>query len=537
MDTESHKTVVEAIAEELANAGVDRVFGLPGGEVLQLIDALRRKGIEFVLCRHEAHAGIMAAVYGKVRGTAGVVLTTLGPGAANLGLPLTNSLLDREPLVAISAEIPHSWPASHTHQRLPLHEMYGPVVKYTDSLNSFNARRAVQRAVAASLEEPHGPTYLTISAENALATSFEPAGNGVARSNGVPKLGDPVAAVKELTEKLAAAERPLVVLGIGVQPSNAEPLRQWLKNWGLPVAVTPKIKGIVDERDEHFLGTIGGMSLDGLMMEALNQSDLIVGFGFDPVESDKIWHAQLPLLWVLESPQAMGVVPASDLLGVDHRSLLDVLSQRSAPRGWGDPFSDVKARRRAVYESSNDGSAIPPVSLVRELAEQLPRETVVVTDVGAHKYLFGQFWPSRDPQSFFMSNGLSGMGYGLPGAIGAKLARPDLPVLAVVGDGGFSMFSQELETAKRYGVQVNALVLADGSYSLIRMGQASRGLPQYGVDFAPIDSVATAESCGIRGLRAESLDEAVPAMGDAIAQGESLVVEVPIDPASYKELT
>lgn len=155
------QTVAEAIADELALAGIDRVFGLPGGEVLVLMEALRRRGVAFALCRHEASAGFMAAVYGKLKGVPGAVLTTLGPGAANLMLPLANCWLDREPLVAISADIPTGWPAQHTHQRLPLHEVYRPIVKSAAAVNSLNARAAIQRAVAISQEEPQGPTYQT----------------------------------------------------------------------------------------------------------------------------------------------------------------------------------------------------------------------------------------------------------------------------------------------------------------------------------------------------------------------------------------
>ena len=166
-------SVVEAIADELAAAGIDRVFGLPGGEVLALIEALRSYGIEFVLCRHESNAGMMAAVYGKLSGRVGVVLTTLGPGAANLLLPLANSLLDREPLLAISASIPPSWPAQHSHQRLPLLEMYRPIVKHAEAVNRFTVRRAVRGAIAACLEEPLGPVYLTVSAEEANIMSWE----------------------------------------------------------------------------------------------------------------------------------------------------------------------------------------------------------------------------------------------------------------------------------------------------------------------------------------------------------------------------
>lgn len=532
-------SVVEAIADELVTAGVDRVFGLPGGEVLALIEAIRSRGIEFVLCRHEADAGLMAAVYGKLSGRVGVVLTTLGPGAANLTLALANSLLDREPLLAISAAIPTSWPLQHTHQRLPLLEMHRPLVKHAEAVNRFSVRPAVRRAIAACLEEPLGPAYLTVTAEEATAPSSAPELT-TSEPAAFPLVASGLAA-EAMRQRLAASERPLVLLGLGMRSANAERLRAWLERWNLPVAVTPKVKGLVDETRPNFVGVVGGMSLDALMVEALNHSDMLIGLGFDPVEIDRRWHAELPISWFLESPMATGILPSGDLHLCDHAGLLDELAREDAPRVWDDPFAATRERRQAV--ATGDGitddtadDTVPPTEIVRALASIMPANTIVTTDVGSHKYLFGQFWPSREPDTFFMSNGLSGMGYGLPAAIGAKLARPDAPVLAAIGDGGFSMNSQELETAKRYGAEIIVVVLRDNSYSLIRHAQASRGLPHYGVDFAPIDTVRTAEACGFAAARVSSGDELAERVAAAVGRGEGLVVEVPVDVNDYRGL-
>jgi len=152
-----------AAARILADAGIQRVFGLPGGEVLVLMDELRRAGVDFVLMRHEANAGLAAAVYGKLRRQPGVVLTTLGPGAANLMLPMSNAYLDLEPLLAISAQIPDDFPASHTHQLLPLHDVYRPIARYVETITRANVFDVVPRALAACLERPFGVSYLTLS--------------------------------------------------------------------------------------------------------------------------------------------------------------------------------------------------------------------------------------------------------------------------------------------------------------------------------------------------------------------------------------
>ncbi len=532
-------TVSDAVAEELQRAGVDRAFGLPGGEVLFLIDALREKGIEFTLCRHEADAGLAAAVYGKLKRVPGVVITTLGPGASNLMLAFSNSILDREPLLAISAQIPDTWPQTHTHQRIPLLECYRPVTKYAAAIDGYTARRNVRRALEYAMEQPSGPSYVTISPEDALLGAYEHddglSANLNARDGALP-VGDASLAAQELSARLSSAERPLVLLGIGIDQRHAGRVRQWLAAWGLQVGVTPKVKGMVDETQENFVGVVGGMAIDTAILEALHAADLIVSLGLDPVEVDKTWHAELPITWALEAPMALNVVPRRNLICANHGDLLDCLIKTDPPREWGDPFKELKVLRREIYESGNPDDpdlSKNPLSVVRALAEVVPAETIVTTDVGAHKYLFGQFWPNRHPETFFMSNGLSGMGYGIPAALGAKLARPEVPVLAVVGDGGFSMNSQELETAERVGAPIIVIVLADKSYSLIRISQMNKGLPNYGVDFHPIDSVQAAQACGVHGVRAESGRELSSAVQEALSNDRSLVVEVPMEVSAY----
>ena len=547
-------TTAAAVAKALAEAGINRVFGLPGGEVLVLIDELRQAGIDFVLMRHEANAGIAAAVYGKMRGQPGVVLATLGPGAANLLLPIASAYLDQEPLLAITAQLPGELPPSHTHQLLPLQDIYRPVCRLTDQITGDNAAELVGRAIAACMERPFGASFLTLSAREAL----KPAGGQavVASGGGNPFLvhrsatreggvglprADAASCAAKLRARLATAERPLVLLGLGVDNANATRIRRWLDDWNLPVAVTPKVKGIVDETGPNFVGVISGMAADGLMVEALKASDLLIGFGLDPVEVDKTWHAELPIEWILEAPNVAGIVPSGVDL-VDHVAFLDEMVSSQAPRAWDRPFATFQAQRRDLLVRRGASLDAPgpatmwPGDLIRALSDAMPSTTIVTTDVGSHKYLFGQFWPSRHPGTFWMSNGLSGMAYGLSAAIGAKLAHPEVPVLAAVGDGGFSMNAQELETAERVGAPFITVVLEDGSYSLIKLAQENRKLPAHRMDFRPIDTVKMAEACGVLALRTANPDELATAVRRAVEQNRSLVVGVPVNYAHYKLL-
>jgi acetolactate synthase-1/2/3 large subunit len=453
-------------------------------------------------------------------------------------LPLASAYLDQEPLLAISAQIPDEFPAAHTHQLLPLHDVYRPVCRYVDKLTAQDAGAVVSRALGACMARPYAPCFVTLSAREALktttsshrATDARP--SRAVRSNG----GDAPAAATDLLARFAQARRPLIIVGLGTDAANAPRLREWLNAWKLPVAVTPKVKGIVDETAANFVGVVSGMAADGLLCEALATADLLIGFGLDPVEVDKTWHAELPIHWLLEAPNAGELVPAGCEL-VNHAELLAALLKHEPPSTWDAPFAVFQDKRRGMLTGRSDSPhTMWPGDIIRALADALPADTIVTTDVGSHKYLFGQFWPSRQPATFWMSNGLSGMAYGLSAAIGAKLARPDAPVLAAVGDGGFSMNSQELETAVRVGAPFVTVVLEDGSYSLIKLAQESRKLEPYRMDFGAIDTVKMAEACGVDARRTSNPDQLAEAAHRAVHKGRSLVIAVPVDYRDYRRL-
>lgn len=523
------------MAKALAEAGVKKVFGLPGGEVLVLIDELRKAGVDFVLMRHEANAGIAAAVYGKLMRQPGVVIATLGPGAANLLLPVANSYLDQEPLLAITAQIPDDFPASHTHQLLPLHDTFRPMCRVVETVTQSNVAEVTGQALAACIDRPYGVSYLTLSAREALKPLLV---IGRKYHEGPPTrpMANPAARAADLRARCAMAERPLVLIGLGVDSKRSEQLRAWLDTWQLPFAVTPKVKGIVDETSPNFVGVISGMAADGVMVDALNAADLLIGFGLDPVEIDKTWHAELDIQWVLEARNATGVMPSHTHL-VNHFQLLEELMAGRPPRQWHRPFAEFQDKRRDMLQGTAGApGAMWPGDIIRALAEVMPPETIVTTDVGSHKYLFGQYWPSRLPDTFWMSNGLSGMAYGLSAAIGAKLARPDVPVLAAVGDGGFSMNAQELETADRIGAPFITVVLEDHAYSLIKLSQENKQLAPYRMDFNPIDTVKMAEACGVQALRTANPEELGAAVKRAVSDKKSLVVGVPVHYADYRKM-
>ncbi|MEO7157918.1 MAG: thiamine pyrophosphate-dependent enzyme, partial [Vicinamibacterales bacterium] len=410
-----------------------------------------------------------------------------------------------------------------------------PLCRVVDKVTQANVTEIVGRAMAACMQRPYSASYLTLSAREALKPALltDRRWSEVAPT---PPIASPVARAADLRTRCAAASKPLILIGLGVEARNADGLRRWIHEWQLPFAVTPKVKGLVDETSPNFVGVISGMAADGILVEALKAADLLIGVGLDPVEIDKTWHAELDIQWLLEAPNVTDVVPTGVQL-IDHAAVFKALVAEPAPRRWDAPFGSFQKRRTdLLHGAAGAAGTMWPGDIIRSLVDAVPPETIVTTDVGSHKYLFGQFWPSRHPETFWMSNGLSGMAYGLSAALGAKLARPDVPVLAAVGDGGFSMNAQELETAERVGAPFITVVLEDNSYSLIKLAQENRQLEPYRMDFGPIDTVKMAEACGVDALRTHEPDELGRAVRRAVEKKKSMVVGIPVHYADYRAI-
>jgi len=519
------QSVASAVAAELADGGVKKAFGVPGGEVLSLMLELRGAGVDFVLCGHESAAGMAASAYGKLTGAPGLAISTLGPGASNLLLPIANAQLDREALIGICGDLPAGYPRAHTHQRMPLLDIYRPITKSCEALKPDTARAAIRRAIAATTSRPAGSAVLTLSSDDAAAEAAE-AGPPTSTLNtrGV----DPEEAARRIVARMREAQRPLIVVGQEVPPEASGQLRRWLQRWELPFAVTPKAKGLADESSPAFVGVLDGAGLLDVMRDAIAASDLIVGVGLDQVELIQTWHTSAPMLWLREIGELDAAPPSHDLVQASIATILDLLEEHDAPAQWEDVFDEARQRRRQASLAPGAPTWIP--ASVRAGAQT---DTILTTDVGSHKCLFSQYWSTDVPGSFLTSNGLSAMGYGLPAAIGAKLARPQKSVIAVLGDGGFAMTGAELETAVRAGAPVVVIVVVDGSLSLIRALQRRRGFPTYGVDFGRVDVCKVAEGYGAAAVTASTPDKLSAAVSAGLRSDFPTVIAVPLDPDSY----
>jgi len=509
------------MANELAKRGVQYVFGLPGGEIVAFIDACRRAGMRFLLTGHEASAAWMAQVVGQITGIPGVCAATLGPGATNLITGVANAFLDRAPMLAITAQIPAANIDTMTHQRLPLDEVFALITKKSMSIE-HNSYGIINHAMDLASKPRPGPVHIALASD--LATH-----ESLVHDRTITERSTRAVHLKPLTGRLASAKRPLVLIGLGATPADAPAIRALIDQLQAPFLMTPKAKGIVSEDHPLFLGVASGMAIDRDILDTIRAADLILAIGFDPVECDKTWFADVEIVSLDSASMAEGRYKPLEAIG-DIASLVGALS--TDPKPW--PSELLDQRRKAIHREPREGRS--PLRLIQELRTIFPRAGIATCDVGSHKLLMGQFWRSYEPGTFFMSNGLSGMGFGVPAAIAAQLCHPTRPVLAVVGDGGMLMMLHDLALIRELGLPIIIVVLTDRSLSLIRVSESRRGIEPYGVDFTPPDFAQIAEAFGIPGHKARDIADARNAVERALTTRTALLVDVPLDHREYYDL-
>jgi acetolactate synthase-1/2/3 large subunit len=516
----------EAIAAALVEAGIDTAFGHPGGEIVLLIDACRRAGIRFMLTGHEASAAFMADVTGQITGRPGVCISTLGPGALNLLTGVANAFLDRSRLLALTADVSTEMLDHFPHQRIPLTRIFSPICKFSVVADGHGTAELARRCLSLAAEPRPGPVHMALPSNLA----GRPANPGQPESEPSPP-PRPSAALSEIASAWNQAIRSLLMVGIGCPAGATTSLSRLVQRTGIPYVATPKAKGLLPDSD-HFLGVVGGMALDRQVMETIDQADLLVGVGFDSVECDKDWYASRTVVNLSEAATGEGRYQPLEYIGPTDGALNE-LTDAVAAKPW-PPDWLAEARRRLRPPALDSKHGVSPLTVIRTLRALLPQEAVLTCDVGSHKYFAGQFWETYLPRTFFMSNGLSSMGYGIPAAIAAKLQFPTRPVVALVGDGGFLMTLYNLAFLKQYAVPILIVCLVDNSLSLIRLGQTRRGLNPYGVDFPAPDFFRVAEGFGIKGIHATSIEQVAAAAEAFLRSGEAHVVHVDIDTKEYE---
>ncbi len=527
-------TLAEFIAGTLADAGLRTVFGLPGGEVLPLLEALRQAGIEFVLVRHEASAVYMAEVTARLTRRPSACLVTLGPGAANAVPGAAHAHLDRAPVLLLSADTPAEAPEVLSHQRLDLAALMAPVSKASWRLTPEAAPAMLRRALALAQGGRPGPVHLSLSHPDSLKALPEPGPQPVIDQTHGQRLDS--AALAEARRILEGARRPVIVVGLGVEPEGPyAALRRVAEAWGAPVITTPKAKGSLPEDHPLAVGVIG-LTLSDPAYEVLAEADAILAVGFDVVELVRAWEHPVPLIWAAPWPNEDPALSAAvELVGL----LEPVLEQLAGPAGvqdpaWGAPrVAAFRADAPADDRAGERAGRLAPQAVLRALRAAAPRGAILATDVGAHKILAALEWPTYEPHTYLVANGLSPMGYGLPAAIAASRLRPETPVICLTGDGGLAMAMGELGLLAELAAPVAVVVLRDDALDLIRAKQLRAGLPVYGTELVNPDFVDLAAAYGLAAQRATDAASCRVALQGVWRRGRPGLIEVPIDPSTY----
>ena len=528
-------TCAEVLARTLRDAGIRRMFGLPGGEVLDFLEAARRAGIEFVLTRHEATASFMADVSGQIQRRPGVCVSTLGPGAVNMTLGVANAYLDRSPLIAITGAHARAAEPYATHQKLDLLAVYRPFTKLALTLDGVDTEGKVRQAIRESLTPRPGPVHIALPSDVARAPDRESGDSASVALEPDPIPPAPEDALEAVAAEIARARLPVVILGLDLEPRLRDAVRDLVEALGAPVFVTPKAKGMLPEDHPLFHGVCAGVAGDSVIVEFLGRADLLVGLGFEPVESDKLWHQTMKLVALNPTTIAAGAYrPHREAVGDLAHSLASLRRRKLGPFAWtGEERRKLEEGLQRALRPPSPPAGLSPYELTRRLRELFPRDTVFVTDVGSVKAITTQAWTTYEPSTFFESNGLSAMSYSVPAAMAARLQFSDRPVLCTAGDGGFGMTFAELETCVRERIHFVTVVYNDRSLSQIAAAQRRRGYPSHGVQYGPVDFAAVSAALGAWARRVSTMEELDAAVRDALSVDRPAVIDAVVDPAEY----
>ena len=471
----------DLIVAILKSAGIQRGYGIPSGNVLPLMDAMRKGGVDFVLTAHEGSAGFAADVDGRMTGRPGLCIATLGPGATNLATGVGNAWLDRSPMIAITCNLVTAQLGRRIQMWIDHHALFRPITKATIRLEHGKIGEALAAAIKLAMTEPMGPVHVDLPEDVALAITHESVPELLNPPQSAPATED---AVRQAADILAAARRPIAVLGASaMRIADKTLLRQFVDQHQIPFTTTAMAKGLIDEDHPLSLGCIE-RSCRQIQRKMLRSADLIVGLGYDTIEVEfEAWIGETPLLQIDIDPVdiAPSVRLRHQVTGELSSSLKRLCSVASTKNTW---TADELATHRRLFQTAlrPEAATFTAHAAIDAVRKVLPRDGILAFDVGAHTHQISAQWPAHAPRTFHLTNGWSSMGFGLPAAIAAKLARPDLPVVCILGDGCFQMTCGEVATAKRQGISLPIIVLDDRWLALIKVKQARRQFPLYGTE-------------------------------------------------------
>jgi len=529
-------TASDIFVKELENHNVEYVFGLPGDENLPFMEALSKSDtIKFVLVRHEGAAGYMANFYGQITGKVAVAMTTLGAGAMNIATPVAQAYLGAQPTLYVTGQKPIRNNMQGKYQLVDVVDVLKPITKFSKSIQTGIATASiVHEALSLAVEERRGPVHIEFPLDVA---SDE--GDYKTLPLSQPEQARPTdRSIRKAVEMINNANKPLILIGGNANRADGcVALRKFIDKTKIPFLVTMMGKGVVDERLEQYIGT-AAMPNNDYVHCAIYKADLIINVGHDIMEKPPfVMKAEKgPKVIHINDVTAISdpvYFPQHQVIGNMANALDDMTSQMSNSSNWDftDAYKAKEAQEKSVANNSDDLSfPVKPQYLAKAVREFMGESDIVSVDNGVHKLWFSRNYPAYMPNTLIIDNALGSMGPGLPGAIAAKLAFPEKTAMAVTGDGGFMMHSQEIETAIRLGLDIIVVILNDQGLGMIRMKQIAMGYqPNYGVNFGNPDFVKFAESFGAKGHVITDTKELPGVLQAAKAQGGVHIIDVPVD--------
>jgi len=509
------------------------IFGIPGEENLDLLNSLKDSSIKLILTRHEQAAGFMAATYGRLTGKAGVCISTLGPGATNLVTAAAYAQLGAMPMLMITGQKPIKSSKQGQFQIVDIIDMMKPLTKYTRQITSANnIPSLIREAFRLAEEERPGAVHLELPEDIAS----ELTATEIIEKTWYRR---PLAEDKSITQAvdmIHQAKRPILLLGAGANRKHSgKMLREFIDSTGIYFISTQMGKGVIDERHPHFLGN-AALSANDFLHRAINHTDLIINVGHDVVEKPPFFMQQggFKVIHVNYMTAAVDPIyyPQIGVIGDIANSVYQLGARITPQKHWNFKyFGEVKdATEQHLREGINDNRfPVYPQRLVHDIRKVVPDDGIIALDNGVYKIWFARNYKAHEPNTVLLDNALASMGAGLPSAIAARIVHPKREILAICGDGGFMMNSQEMETVVRLGLDLVVIVLKDNAYGMIKWKQTNMGFSNFGLDIGNPDFVTYAESYGAKGYRINAAEELIPQLEFCFKTSGIHLIEVPVD--------
>lgn len=527
--------------ECLENEGVEYIFGIPGEENLDMMDALLDSKIQFITTRHEQGAAFMADVYGRLTGKAGVCVSTLGPGATNLVTGVADANMDNAPLVAIAGQAATTRMHKESHQVVDLVSMFKPITKYaTQILEPGTIPEVVRKAFKLAQTEKPGASFIDFPENIAEMDTDERPLNVI--QNRLTTASETL--IKQAALAIQQAKNPLILVGNGaVRAKAGGEVYAFSKQLNIPVVNTFMAKGIVPFFKNTIAMGTAGLQKGDYENGGFSKADIVICIGFDMVEyHPHLWNPnrnhKIIHIDTLAAEVDSSYMPEIELVGdIAHnlqnlRSLINLVE----PQPIDHPLRDATMQEMNRCSNSQDWPLLPQ-KIIWDLRTAMKSDDIAICDVGAHKMWMARMFRAEKPNTCIISNGFAGMGIAVPGAIAAKLAFPKQAVVAVTGDAGFMMNSQEIETAMRCNAPIVILIWNDSQYGLIEWKQKRKYGRSAFIDFKNPDFVQYAQSFGAKAHRIESADQLLPTLEQALKSPTVTVIDCPVNYSENDRLT